>query len=157
MDKTHIYRIKTEWTGSRGIGTESYRSYSRDHRIICDGKMDLLLSSDPSFRGDPARHNPEELFLSSLSSCHMLWFLHLAAEHGVVVTQYEDLAEGWMIEQSDGAGRFHDVLLNPQVSTKNEVEQNVFRELHAKANAKCFIANSCNFPIRHKATLYVGE
>ncbi len=61
-------------------------------------------SSDPAFLGDPEKYNPEELLLSSISSCHMLWYLHLCTSHNVVVTTYFDHAEGVMEELENGSG-----------------------------------------------------
>ena len=72
-DKLHRYATRTEWTGNLGEGTANYRAYARDHRISAAGKPDLAGSSDPAFRGDASRWNPEDLLVASLSSCHMLW------------------------------------------------------------------------------------
>jgi organic hydroperoxide reductase OsmC/OhrA len=76
--KKHFYTTTLEWTGNKGTGTENYRSYDRNHTVHIEGKIHRIMgSSDPSFLGDASRYNPEELFLSSLSTCHMLWYLHL--------------------------------------------------------------------------------
>ncbi len=151
--KKHIYHTKLKWTGNLGEGTTTYRKYSRDHIITAGGKEHILASSDPSFRGDPTRYNPEELFLASLSACHMLWFLHLCATARIVVTHYRDAAEGTMIEETDGSGRFTEVILKPVVTLKGDIDPSTLSEIHHEANQKCFIANSCNFPIRHQATI----
>lgn len=149
--KEHHYRIHLEWTGNLGRGTQGYRAYSRDHVITVEGKVsDIPASSDPAFRGDPSRYNPEELFLSSLSACHMLWFLHLCAVNEIVVTEYVDQAVGTMEEAPDGSGRFREVILRPQIRVEQEAMIIPAEALHREANRMCFIANSCNFPVRHE-------
>src|SRR5689334_22650546 len=94
--KEHRYRVTVEWTGNSGRGTADYRAYERAHEIRGSGKPPIPASSDPHFRGDPARWNPEELLVASLSACHELWYLHLCADAGIVVTAYRDEAEGLM-------------------------------------------------------------
>src|SRR5262249_42541524 len=113
--RTHSYRAKIEWTGNTGLGTSDYRAYQRSHDITIEGKPVIRGSSDPAFRGDRARYNPEELLVASLSACHMLWYLHLCADNKITVTSYVDCAEGTMIETQDGGGRFTEVTLKPQV------------------------------------------
>ena len=83
-------RLRLRWTGDRGVGTASYTAYARDHEITAPGKPAIAGSSDPRFRGDATRWNPEELLLGAISACHQLWYLHLCAEAGVVVTAYVD-------------------------------------------------------------------
>lgn len=102
----HAYEVTVKWTGDKGEGTLNYKSYERSHTISIEKKRDIQGSSDPTFRGDKTRHNPEELFVSSLSSCHMLWYLHLCAEAGVTVVEYLDRATGTMVETADGGGYF---------------------------------------------------
>lgn len=151
---THTYAITLQWTGNTGSGTAGYRAYSRDHLIFMDNKVTIAGSSDPEFSGDNTKHNPEELFVSAIASCHMLWYLHLCADVGVVVTDYSDHALGVMIEtegqRKTGGGRFTSVTLNPRgtVSESHMIEKAI--ALHQKANEQCFIANSLNFPVRHR-------
>src|SRR5688500_20281061 len=114
----HQYTIKTIWTGNRGAGTSEYKAYDRSHVISIDGKADIQGSSDAAFRGDKTKHTPEELFVSSLSTCHMLWYLHLCSVNAVVVTAYVDHAKGLMDEDAKGSGRFTEVTLNPIVTVK---------------------------------------
>src|SRR5688572_6604565 len=99
----HHYQTKTIWTGNLGAGTKEYKAYERDHLIRIEGKPDIQGSSDPAFRGDKTKHTPEDLFVSTLSTCHMLWYLHLCAKHGIVVTAYVDNASGVMEEHDDGS------------------------------------------------------
>lgn len=148
--KTHHYSTQLQWTGNKGTGTKSYTSYTRDYNIQTEGKPVVLGSSDPAFRGDSSRYNPEEMLLASLSSCHMLWYLHLCSEAGVIVTAYKDNAVGEMEETPNGLGRFGKVILRPVVTVQEESMLHKANELHQKANEMCFIANSCNFPVLHE-------
>lgn len=150
MKGQHNYNLNIKWTGNTGQGTKDYRSYDRNHTVLTDGKQDVLCSSDPAFRGDKTKHNPEELFLASISSCHMLWYLHLCADKGIVVTGYTDNATGTMQETEDGGGRFTEVILHPIVTITDQTMIDKANDLHKKANELCFIANSCNFTIHHK-------
>ncbi|NIJ54746.1 OsmC family protein [Dyadobacter arcticus] len=149
MAKEHHYELTVEWTGNLGTGTSDYRSYERSHVIRVENKPEILGSSDPAFRGDRNRHNPEGLLIASISSCHMLWYLHLCAEAGVVVLDYEDSATAIMIEGANGSGKFKEVTLNPIVTVENASMIEKSMDLHQKANEFCFIANSVNFPIHH--------
>jgi organic hydroperoxide reductase OsmC/OhrA len=154
--RSHTYAARLRWTGNRGQGTRSYQGYGRDHELQVPGKPTLLGSSDPAFRGDRDRYNPEELLVASLSSCHMLWFLHLCAEAGLVVSAYEDQATGTLVEGADGGGRFTEVVLHPQV-TLAEGDPDRAEALHHRAHQLCFIANSVNFPVRCQATARRGS
>jgi organic hydroperoxide reductase OsmC/OhrA len=153
--KTHHYQTSVEWTGNTGRGTSDYRGFQRAHRITAHGKPSIPGSSDPAFRGDSARYNPEELLLASLSACHMLWYLHLCADNRIVVTRYIDRAEGTMIETADGGGRFTEVILKPEVAVKAGADFDLARALHERAHHLCFIANSVNFPVRCDGTIDV--
>jgi organic hydroperoxide reductase OsmC/OhrA len=150
MSKEHYYNLTVKWTGNTGTGTSDYKSFERSHTVVVDNKPDILGSSDPAFRGDKTKHNPEDLLLASLSSCHMLWYLHLCAEAGVVVTDYVDQATGVMIITADGGGKFKEVTLNPKVTVTEAVMIEQANALHKKANELCFIANSVNFPVNHQ-------
>ncbi|MFA7273304.1 MAG: OsmC family protein [Crocinitomicaceae bacterium] len=152
--KTHEYKAFIDWTCSKGIGTTSYQSYERNYSVRVNGKQQVIHgSADSAFLGDPSRFNPEELFLAALSSCHMLWYLHLCADKGIVVLEYADSASGTMIETPEGGGHFTNVTLQPLVTIADESQIDLAKSLHHEANKKCFIANSCNFPIDHKPTV----
>lgn len=154
--KTHQYQINLEWTGNEGQGTLNYRAYSRDHLLSgLDKLVAIPGSSDPSFRGDPERYNPEEMLVASLSACHMLWFLHLCAVNKIVVTDYQDQAAGTMEETSDGGGRFREVTLRPVVTVTEDEMISRAAALHEEAHRLCFIANSCNFPVKHEPEVRV--
>lgn len=145
----HHYKVTIQWTGNKGTGTSGYRNYERNHTISAENKMTIEGSSDPAFRGDKTKHNPEEMLLSSLSSCHMLWYLHFCSEAGVIVTDYTDEATGIMAETADGSGHFTEVTLFPTVTVSEESMKEKAEQLHHKANEYCFIANSVNFPVKH--------
>jgi organic hydroperoxide reductase OsmC/OhrA len=150
----HRYALRVRWTGNLGEGTNSYRGYSRDHDVEIPGLPVLRGSADPTFHGDRQRYNPEQLLLAALSQCHMLSFLHVAVKHGVVVTAYEDRAEGLMRTNRDGSGQFESVTLKPTVTVAEPAAPELLEELHAEANKVCFIARSVNFPVLHEpATL----
>jgi organic hydroperoxide reductase OsmC/OhrA len=155
--KQHHYKLTVTWTGNRGNGTASYTAYDRNHIIAATGKPAIPASSDPAFRGDPTRYNPEELLVASLSTCHMLWFLHLCTTAGVVVVDYIDEAAGVMEETADGGGRFTEVTLFPVITVTETAMIEKADALHADANRLCFIANSCNFPVHHKPVYKVAE
>jgi organic hydroperoxide reductase OsmC/OhrA len=155
-DKTHHYSVQVTWTGNEGTGTSSYRGYSRAHVINAHGKPPIEGSSDPSFRGDPARWNPEELLVASLAACHKLWYLGLCAGAGIVVVNYEDNAEGEMVEEADGAGQFTSVVLKPKVLLAAGSDLAKAQALHKEAHEKCFIARSVNFPVSHAPEISIS-
>ena len=155
--RDHRYSVIVTWHGNRGTGTSAYGAYARDHEIAADGKVPIAGSSDPAFRGDRARWNPEELLLASLSACHQLWYLHLAAAAGIVVIDYADRAEGVMEEYADGSGRFSRVVLRPAVTLAAGSDVTRAEALHHIAHEKCFIANSVNFPVTCEPTIVVAD
>jgi len=150
MEKVHHYATSVVWTGNKGEGTAHYRAYDRDHTISVRDKPEIPGSSDPAFRGNPARYNPEEFLVAALSTCHMLSYRHLCAVNKVVVVEYRDKAEGTMEETSDGGGHFTVVILRPVVTVSEEAMAEKARQLHHEASRLCFIANSCNFPVQHE-------
>ena len=143
----HEYKVEVEWSGNLGSGTSGYRAYGRDHVITAGVKPPIPGSSDAAFRGDPSRWNPEELLIAAISACHKLWYLHLCAESGVIVTAYRDGAEGTMIEDEATGGRFVSAVLRPVVTITKASDATLARNLHHDAHAKCFIANSVKFPV----------
>jgi organic hydroperoxide reductase OsmC/OhrA len=151
MAREHHYEAHLVWTGAAHGATSSYEAYSRDYRVEVEGKPPIEGSSDPGFRGDPSRYNPEDLLVTSLSACHMLSYLHLCASAGIEVVAYEDQARGTMAIK-DRKMRFVDVLLEPRVTiAKGDLEKAI--ALHEEAHAQCFIASSVNFPVRHQPTV----
>ena len=150
LNREHQYNLTVQWTGNTGTGTSNYGAFERSHSIFVDHKVEIMGSSDPAFRGDKTKHNPEELLLASISSCHMLWYLHLCAVAGIIVTDYIDNASGTMIETANGGGKFTAVTLYPVVTITDMA-------MMAKANELCFIANSLNFPVCHKPACKIKD
>jgi len=150
----HHYKVDVTWTGNQGAGTKTYQGYGREHEIRIAGKPVLAGSSDPTFRGDASKHNPEDLLVTSLSTCHMLSYLHQAVLAGVVVTAYEDSAEGTMETDAHG-GRFLEVVLRPVVTISAASDPAKAEAAHEPAHHACFIANSVNFPVRCEPRIVV--
>lgn len=150
MDKKHQYSLSLKWTGNKGEGTSAYRSYERSHTLYSENKPDILCSSDPVFLGDKTKYNPEEFLVAAISSCHMLSYLHLCADNGVIVLDYTDNPSGTMIESPDGSGHFTEVTLRPVIIVKEKEMIQIANKLHERANELCFIANSCNFKVYHE-------
>lgn len=146
---SHRYEIHLEWTGAGSTGTRNYGAYARNYTVRVEGKAELSGSADPVYRGDPSKVNPEELLVASLSACHMLWYLHLCADAGVVVTRYRDQASGLLELDRATGGRFSEVTLRPRVEVSSG-DLALARALHEEARRKCFIANSVSFPVRHE-------
>jgi organic hydroperoxide reductase OsmC/OhrA len=154
LQHEHVYRVATTWTGNRGAGTRDYRAYGRDSEIVGVGKTSSIgLSADASFRGDASRYNPEELLVGALSSCHMLWYLHLCADAGIVVTAYRDDAAGRMVTYDDGSGEFAEVVLNPRATIADASRVADALAVHERAHHMCFIARSMKFPVRLEAAV----
>ncbi|GER22014.1 peroxiredoxin [Zafaria cholistanensis] len=145
----HRYAVALRWTGNRGSGTSTHRSYGRDHVVSAAGLPDLPGTADPTFHGDRDRWNPEQLLLAALSQCHMLSYLHVAVKHGVVVAGYSDAAEGTLRLNRDGSGEFTEAMLRPRVELADESQRALADSLHQAAHDVCFIARSVNFPVRH--------
>lgn len=153
----HRYEVAIRWLGNRGTGTSGYRDYGRELEVTAVDKPSIAGSADAVFRGDADRWNPEELLVASLSQCHMLWFLHLAAVAGVVVTDYQDAPVGTATMAADGTGKFDEVVLRPTVTVTDQAMSGKVAELHDRAHERCLIANSINFSVRHEpATLTAG-
>ena len=150
--REHVYQTDLRWTGNRGTGTSGYADYTRDHELRTADKS-MAMSSDPAFRGDPSRWNPEELLVGAMSSCHQLWYLHLCAVAGIVITAYADTAEGVMEERGGEGGRFTRITLRPVVTITDASRADEAMRLHGKAHELCYIAQSVNFPVTHEPTI----
>lgn len=151
MSHQHHYEATITWTGNKGTGTSDYKAFGRDYTVSAKGKPDILWSSDPSYRGDPTRYNPEDTLVASLSGCHMLWYLHFCAEAGIIVEAYEDNATGVMMVERGGMGQFESVTLHPHIKISDLSRADEANELHHKAHDYCFIARSVNFPVTCEA------
>ena len=149
--RTHHYRTQTTWTGNLGSGTSSYTAYSRNYDLNAAKKSAPISgSSDPMFRGDATRYNPEELLLGAISSCHMLWVLHLCADAGIVIMAYVDEAEAEMAEHPDGSGEFTCAVLRPRMTITDASRIQDAVDLHHRAHELCALARSMAFPVAHE-------
>jgi organic hydroperoxide reductase OsmC/OhrA len=156
--RTHRYTVTNRWTGNLGTGTSDYRSYSRSHELSTPAKSAPIAgSSDPMFRGDRTRYNPEELLVSALSACHMLWALHYCADAGIVVTEYVDDAHGEMVERGDGSGEFTSVVLHPRMKVADPSRIADAIAIHARVHDVCAIARSVNFSVSCEPSVTAGE
>ena len=156
--RQHLYEVTNRWTGNLGTGTSNYRAYSRNHELSTPAKsLPILGSSDPLFRGDKSRYNPEEAFVASLSACHMLWALHYCADAGIVIVDYVDEASGQMVERRDGSGEFTRVVLRPRmtIADASRIEDAV--AIHARVHEVCAIARSVNFTVDCEPAITAGE
>ena len=154
--REHTYSTVLTWMGNKGQGTSAYDAYARDYEVAGAGKTTIRGSADSRYMGDAERHNPEEMLVAALSACHMLWYLHLCAVNGVVVTAYEDAADGQVQTHADGTGEFRQVTLRPRVTISASSDPDEATRLHKEANAMCFIARSVNFPVQHRPEIEAG-
>ncbi len=154
--REHTYVTRITWTGNPDGGTSRRNNHSRNHEIAVDGKAPIAGSSDPAFRGDASRYNPEELFVASLSACHMLWYLSLCGKVGIEVRDYVDHAEGLMVEDAAGGGHFTQVVLRPEIHLAPGADADAADAIHHEAHEKCFIAQSVTCPVTVEATYRVA-
>lgn len=152
MAKEHEFIARIEWTGNRGEGTRSYRGYDRTWDIATAGKPVVHCSNDPLLGGDPSLPNPEDLLLSALSACHMLWYLHLASSAGIVVHGYADEPSGIGESTPDGAGRYVRATLRPRITLAAGADRARADAIHHEIHKYCLIARSVNFPISYEAS-----
>ncbi|WP_225034957.1 OsmC family protein [Winogradskyella sp. SM1960] len=152
----HTFKAQVNWTINEGESTKNPRTFSRNHKVTKGNKVsDLQVSAAKPFRGDDTLFNPEDLLLSALISCHMMSYLYVCAQHQIEVLSYTDTSEGDLVVEANGSGSFKMVRLKPIVTIKDGSQKDLALSLHNKANELCFIANSCNFPIYHDATIVV--
>jgi organic hydroperoxide reductase OsmC/OhrA len=153
----HDYKARLVWDGNLGDGTSTYTGYGRKYRVQFAGKPDLPGSADPIFRGDANVYNPEDLFVASLSSCHLLSYLALCARSKINVVAYEDDASGTMVMRPDGGGKFESVTLRPSVTIAAGSDEKRAMELHETAHDMCFIAASVSIPVQHEPVIKVAQ
>jgi organic hydroperoxide reductase OsmC/OhrA len=149
----HLFKAAINWTSKQNPVDSTKRFYSKSHQIKIEGKPVLEVSAAKAFKGDPELYNPEDLLLSSLVSCHMMSYLYVCAQNGIEVLEYSDNAEATLEVFPDGSGRFVAATLYPKVKILNPDQIQLALDLHQKANELCFIANSCNFPVLHHASV----
>ncbi|GIZ10147.1 OsmC family protein [Flavobacterium sp. UMI-01] len=147
MDVKHFFKARLDWF-AKPKGTTRY---VKNHSVTMEGKDPLRLSAAKAFKGDPTAYNPEDLLLSSVVSCHMMSYLFVCHQHGIEVISYQDEAQAVLEVGANYAGRITEVQLFPKVTIRQKDKIALALSLHTQANALCFIANSCNFPIVHSA------
>jgi organic hydroperoxide reductase OsmC/OhrA len=153
--KVHEYKSRLVWEGNKGDGTEDYATYGRNYRVLTTGKVDIEGSADAMFKGDSSKHNPEDLFVAALSTCHLLSYLALCARSKISVVAYEDDAVGTMELTPDGGGKFTEVVLRPRV-TIGSGDLDLAVKLHERAHHYCFIANSVSCAVRNEPEVVRG-
>ena len=135
------HRATIEW--ERGHGKFRYSSYPRDHTWTFEGGVQVSASAAPGYLGNPDFVDPEEAYVASLASCHMLTFLAIAVRKGLVVDRYRDAATGFMGRNADGKMTVARVVLHREVSLGSPAPSpEAFEKLHEIAHEECFIANS---------------
>lgn len=154
---SHQYTSTVVWTGNRGEGTINYRGYDRTWDIAIDGKEIIHCSNDPLLGGDPAKMNPEDLLISALSACHMLWYLHYASDAGIIVTSYKDHPVGFGVVEKGGAGRFMKAVLRPEITVQSGTDIEIAAAIHDKIHPVCFIARSVNFPVSYEPKFTIAD
>ena len=153
MSKQHPYTSHVIWTGNTGQGTRSFNSYSRTWDIAVPNKPLIHCSNDPLLGGDPTLMNPEDLLVSSLSACHMLWYLHFASDANIVVHEYQDSPVALGTTAPSGAGHFVKATLKPSIVIEQGNDIDSAYALHDRIHEVCFIARSVNFPVTYEPTI----
>ena len=153
----HEYTSCVTWTGNRGVGTTTYRGYDRTWNIETPGKPVVHCSNDPLLGGDPNLHNPEDLLISALSSCHMLWYLHLASDAGIAVQAYQDTPLAVGETDKNNASRFLRATLRPRITVPIGTDLARADAIHHEIHKTCFIARSINFPVDYAAEYLTAD
>lgn len=158
MPSNHIFKATVNWQLGTNETTKNPKGFSRNHEVtLTNKKAPLKVSAAKAFRGDETFYNPEDLLLSALASCHMMSYLYVCAQNNIEVLSYTDNAKAVLNVEASGSGRFEKVTLNPVVVIKNATQKALAISLHTKANSLCFIANSCNFPVEHLASILIKD
>lgn len=159
MSDAHQFETRLTWPARADQPRPPEQVFSRDNVMHTPGKHDVAGSAPAVYGGDPSRYNPEELLLMSLSECHMLTYLAVAAKKRMTIIAYEDRATGTLgIGPHGNAGKMsmQEVVLRPKVTVAKGTDLAEAMAIHDKAHANCFMANSMNFPVRHEAEIVEG-
>lgn len=155
MSKQNEFPARLVWTGNTGTGTSGYRDYKRNWDMALPGKPLVQCSNDPMLGGDPTKYNPEDLLITALSACHMLWYLHLCSVENITVTAYEDNPVGIGESAADGSGEFTAAILNPKIQITADSDPERAAQLHYEIHKYCFIARSVKFPVTYEPEIII--
>lgn len=153
MAQEHRFACRTVWRGAMEDPPDP-KTWRRGHVIEIAGKPDLLGSTSSAFYGDDSRHNPEDLLVAALSSCHMLSFLSASARARLRIVAYEDRAEA-VLSLVERRFRFTEAILRPRITVAREADLAKAREMNELARSICFVSNAVNFPVRDEAEFLV--
>ena len=153
----HYFKASLQWNLKSEADFKSKKIYTKNHTISFEGKESISVSAAKVFKGDPTLVNPEDLLLSSVTSCHMMSYLYVCQQNNIEILSYQDHSEAILEVNSDGSGKITKIILNPTIKIKDESKIDLAISLHKKANQLCFIANSCNFPILHHPSVYAED
>ena len=155
MPDTHQFEALLHWPADPAQPRPPEAVFSRNNILQAPGKAPVPGSSPAVFGGDASRYNPEELMVMSLSECHMLTYLAIAAKKRMTILAYEDRATGSLGMAPSGSGKMsmQEVVLRPKVTVAKGPDLADAMAIHEKAHANCFMANSVNFPVRHDAQI----
>jgi len=158
MATEHLFEATVTWSGAAQGPTQKYETYSREFTVEMAGKQALRGSSAAAFRGDASLHNPEDLLLASVSTCHLLSYLHLCVRAGIEVVSYVDSCTA-TLAMKEGRMRIVSATLRPHVTIRPGAAElfDKAQALHENAHHACFIANSVNFPIACEALTTVEK
>ncbi len=151
------FKVHTKWSSLTESDTSKARNNSKTHSIHIKSKDVLTISAAKEFKGDQTKHNPEDLFLSALSSCHMMSYMYLCDKNNITLVNYTDETSGILEVKADGGGKFISIVLYPIVTILEKNKIDLAIRLHREANRLCFIANSCSVPIDHKPQIQIAK
>ena len=151
------FKVLTNWTSSNKQDSLNKFSNSKTHNITIKNKPVLTVSAAKEFKGDKTKYNPEDLFLSALSSCHMMSYMYLCDMNNITLVNYTDETSGKLLVKADGSGSFISIVLYPIVTILEKNKIDLAIRLHKEANRLCFIANSSNVPITHKPKILIAK
>jgi organic hydroperoxide reductase OsmC/OhrA len=151
------FKVHTKWSSLTEQDRSKSRNNTKTHRTHIEGKEPLTISAAKEFKGDKTKHNPEDLFLAALSSCHMMSYMYLCDKNNITVLRYTDETTGILLVKADGSGEFISIVLYPIVTILEKNKIDLAIRLHKEANRLCFIANSCSVPIDHKPQIQIAK
>ncbi|WP_159022904.1 OsmC family protein [Formosa sp. L2A11] len=155
MSTSFQFHINNSWSLEEATSTKKEGGSLKTHQVFLEDGKRLDVSAAKPFKGDASKYNPEELLMAALSSCHFMSYLYVCEQAGISILEYSDSVEGFLMLNNDGSGAFTKVTLNPKVKIESESQKQLAEDLHKKAGALCFIANSCAFTIEYKPKIEV--